>query len=543
MRKRLCSAALALVMAVTLTLALAIPAGAVDYAGGSGTRNDPYLIGTAEQLTRFRDQVNAGSSSLCASLVANIDLNGQEWTPIGVSSSGYKGVFDGNGYAIRNLKIDRLSNGTSAGGNTLWGGGLFGIVGTGGVVRGVNVDGTISLQETTSHFPDIGAICGGNLGTIEECFATVHMTDFAVTVSPGNSGRMNIGGIAGVNAGTIRNCYVVGAMNAEVTFEGSSRTLNMGGLVGRTYESGTVLENCYSAVTIQANTNGTAQIGGLLGHLAASGTFRNLHTNGDLCPALLGSGSTSSLTGCTQSNTGAMKQASFAAQLGSAFAVDSENVNQGYPILLAMAYDEESGWSEWFEDEAMGDNINQEIFDSLVPPELQNRDLTRDITRAEFCAVAVRLYEQMGGQQLDATVLDAPFTDTSSDAVKKAYALGITNGVSATSFAPYTNINREQLATMLTRVYKALNLPGWTLATDDQYQLDYSGTTPFADDGDISAYAKPSVYFMVKNEVIKGTSPTTFSPRNVTAAQEAIGYANASREQALIMAVRMFQKL
>lgn len=97
--------------------------------------------------------------------------------------------------------------------------------------------------------------------------------------------------------------------------------------------------------------------------------------------------------------------------------------------------------------------------------------------------------------------------------MKKAYALGITNGVSPTAFAPYTHISREQLATMLTRVYKALNLPGWTLATDDQYTLDYSGTTPFADDGDISAYAKPSVYFMVKNQVIKGTSPTTFSPR------------------------------
>ena len=208
-----------------------------------------------------------------------------------------------------------------------------------------------------------------------------------------------------------------------------------------------------------------------------------------------------------------------------------------------MAYDEESGWSEWFEDEAMGDNINQEIFDSLIPAELQNRDLTRDITRAEFCAVSVRLYEQMGGQKLDAAALDSPFADTGSDAVKKAYALGITNGVSPTAFAPYTHISREQLATMLTRVYKALNLPGWTLATDDQYTLDYSGTTPFADDGDISAYAKPSVYFMVKNQVIKGTSLTTFSPRNVTAAQEAIGYANASREQALIMAVRMFQKL
>ena len=543
-KRRVCSAALTLAMTLSLLVTMVLPAGAVDYAGGSGTRNDPYLIATAQQLKNFRDQVNAGDRDLCASLIANVDLAGQDWDPIGLSSSGYVGTFEGNGYAIRNLKISRLSAGTSTGGSTLWGGGLFGIVGKGGVVRGLNVDGTISTQDTVSHHPDIGAIAGGNLGTIEECFATVTLRDFHLTVdSSSQSGRVNIGGIAGANAGTIRNCYVVGSMDATVTFARTDRELNMGGLVGQTYQSGATLENGYSAVNIRANTNGRAQIGGLLGHLDASGTYRNLHANGDLCTALLGSGSASRLTGCTLLGTGAMKQASFAAQLGSAFAADTQKVNQGYPILQVMAYDEESGWSEWFEDEAMGDNINQEIFDSLIPAELQNRDLTRDITRAEFCAVSVRLYEQMGGQKLDAAALDSPFADTGSDAVKKAYALGITNGVSPTAFAPYTHISREQLATMLTRVYKALNLPGWTLATDDQYTLDYSGTTPFADDGDISAYAKPSVYFMVKNQVIKGTSPTTFSPRNVTAAQEAIGYANASREQALIMAVRMFQKL
>lgn len=157
-------------------------------------------------------------------------------------------------------------------------------------------------------------------------------------------------------------------MDATVTFARTDRELNMGGLVGQTYQSGATLENGYSAVTIRANTNGRAQIGGLLGHLDASGTYRNLHANGDLCTALLGSGSASRLTGCTLLGTGAMKQASFAAQLGSAFAADTQKVNQGYPILQVMAYDEESGWSEWFEDEAMGDNINQEIFDSLIPP-------------------------------------------------------------------------------------------------------------------------------------------------------------------------------
>lgn len=540
MRKRLCSAALALVMAVTLTLALAIPVGAAGYAGGSGTRNDPYLIGTAEQLNNFRDQVNSGNTGLCAKLTANIDLAGQAWEPIGLSSAGYTGTFDGSGYAIRNLYITDISTGTSAGGWTLWGCGLFGIVGKGGVVRGVNVDGTIAMKGENRTDIDLGCVAGGNLGTIEECFATVSFQGFDLTItSPSSTSTTTVGGLVGVNQGIIRNCYVVGTMNLAI----QTKRVSVGGLVGHLSGSSATLENCYAAVPIQVNTTAQENVGALVGKLNSKGICKNLYANGDLASRLQGEGSSYTISGATLLSTQQMQRAAFAQTLGSAFAADTQKVNQGYPILLAMAYDEESGWSEWFEDEAMGDNINQEIFDSLIPPELQNRDLTRDITRAEFCAVAVRLYEQMGGQQLDATVLDAPFADTSSDAVKKAYALGITNGVSATSFAPYTNISREQLATMLTRVYKALNLPGWTLDTDDQYQLDYSGTKRFEDDKDISAYAKPSVYFMVKNEVIKGTSATTFSPRNVTPAQEAIGYANASREQALIMAVRMFQKL
>lgn len=540
MRKRLCSAALALVMAVTLTLALAIPVGAAGYAGGSGTRNAPYLIGTAEQLKNFRDQVNSGNTGLCAKLTANIDLAGQAWEPIGLSSAGYTGTFDGSGYAIRNLYITDISTGTSAGGWTLWGCGLFGIVGKGGVVRGVNVDGTIAMKGENRTDIDLGCVAGGNLGTIEECFATVSFQGFDLTItSPSSTSTTTVGGLVGVNQGIIRNCYVVGTMNLTI----QTKRVSVGGLAGHLSGSSATLENCYAAVPIQVNTTAQENVGALVGKLNSKGICKNLYANGDLASRLQGEGSSYTISGATLLSTRQMQRAAFAQTLGSAFAADTQKVNQGYPILLAMAYDEESGWSEWFEDEAMGDNINQEIFDSLIPPELQNRDLTRDITRAEFCAVAVRLYEQMGGQQLDATVLDAPFADTSSDAVKKAYALGITNGVSATSFAPYTNISREQLATMLTRVYKALNLPGWTLATDDQYQLDYSGTKRFEDDKDISAYAKPSVYFMVKNEVIKGTSATTFSPRNVTPAQEAIGYANASREQALIMAVRMFQKL
>ncbi len=247
---------------------------------------------------------------------------------------------------------------------------------------------------------------------------------------------------------------------------------------------------------------------------------------------------------CMGKTTEVLRSDKMPGVLGNVFMKDKNWVNKGYPTLAVMTYGlEDENWSPWFEDEAMGDNVDRDAFECLIPPELQNKDLTNDITRLEFCAVAVQLYEQMDGPKLDASVLDSPFSDTSADVVRKAYALGITNGVSATQFDPYSLISREQLATMFTRVYKALNLPGWTLANDGAYRLDYSGVTPFADDAYISAYAKPSVYFMVKNEVIKGMTATTFAPRNTTPYENAIGYANASREQALIMAVRMFKKL
>lgn len=67
--------------------------------------------------------------------------------------------------------------------------------------------------------------------------------------------------------------------------------------------------------------------------------------------------------------------------------------------------------------------------------------------------------------------------------------------------------------------------------------------TPFGDDQTISAYARDSVYFMAANNIILGFEDSTFRPQNVTDKDAAVGYANATREQALIIAVRMVDNL
>lgn len=96
---------------------------------------------------------------------------------------------------------------------------------------------------------------------------------------------------------------------------------------------------------------------------------------------------------------------------------------------------------------------------------------------------------------------------------------------------------------MLTRVYKKSEWPDWTIENDDNYTINYSGVQKFADDDQISEYAKPSVYFLVKYGVLSGVGNNMFAPKNSTPAQEAAGYANATREQAVVMSLRSFQNL
>jgi hypothetical protein len=168
----------------------------------------------------------------------------------------------------------------------------------------------------------------------------------------------------------------------------------------------------------------------------------------------------------------------------------------------------------------------------LIPDSLMDKDLTKPISRAEFAAVSVMAYESLSGLTAVPVAVN-PFTDTQDAEVLKAYNIGLTAGTSATTFSPAAMLTREQAATMLTRVIKKLTLPGWTLADDDAFVLQYTKPAPFDDDAQISSWAKDSVYYMAANDIIKGVGNNKFAPRSTT------GYANTTREQAIIIVVRM----
>jgi hypothetical protein len=116
-------------------------------------------------------------------------------------------------------------------------------------------------------------------------------------------------------------------------------------------------------------------------------------------------------------------------------------------------------------------------------------------------------------------------------------------GTSSNTFSPNDLLTREQCATALTRVFKRSTMPGWTLASDRDGLLQFAWPAPFADDRDISEWARESVYFMFANNIISGIGDNKFAPRATTPEEQAREYAQATREQALAIAVRMINNL
>jgi len=198
---------------------------------------------------------------------------------------------------------------------------------------------------------------------------------------------------------------------------------------------------------------------------------------------------------------------------------------------------EASNWAQSFLEQA--DELG------LIPECLEGQDMREDIDRREFAAVCVKVYEALGNTTAIPAV-NNPFTDTNDVEVLKAYNAGITSGTSETTFTPDKLLNRQEAATMLTNTYKRVTVAGWESGVDYNHLLgyeDYMAENPFADHDNISGWARPSVYFMAKHGIISGLGNNKFGPRNVTSQDEANGYANATREQALTIAVQMVNKL
>ena len=193
-----------------------------------------YEISTGAELAWFEAQVNDSKNSFSGKtlkLTADIDLGGNEWTPIGGSACTFRGTFDGNSFGITGLKVTNNSGNGFAG--------LFGDV-QGSTIKNLTVSGTVT---DNAGFSYSGGITGcAQDSVIDNCTSNINISDAMGSW---------IGGIAAIINGStvVRNCVNTGNL------DGVDYSI-AGGIVGEINGSGKV-QNSYSTGNVNVETSNT----------------------------------------------------------------------------------------------------------------------------------------------------------------------------------------------------------------------------------------------------------------------------------------------
>ena len=123
--------------------------------------------------------------------------------------------------------------------------------------------------------------------------------------------------------------------------------------------------------------------------------------------------------------------------------------------------------SEWAQEElARADELG------LIPDCLEGADLTKPITRAEFAAVGVKVYEALA-QTAAVPAAENPFTDTTDAEVLKAYNVGITDGVAADKFEMVYSLLIDEIQKACPQVKIMLMEPFVLPGTATSENIDY----------------------------------------------------------------------
>lgn len=218
---------------------------------GEGTSDDPFIISSSSHLFNLMMAVNDYDTNRLITKdtyfmqVCDVDMKSMSrscdshygWMPVGAdTNTPFRGVFMGEGHAVKNLIISRPSTP---------GVGLFGFV-TDAVIDGIEMRGA-SIEGQYA----VGSIVGAVIDSGDNARGSVAVTNCSVTQSTvgGNSTSAMVGGIIGAvdmhSKALLANCSSTGG---SVT-----GNLNVGGLLG-----GAAL---YSSVMLSACTNNTPVTG------------------------------------------------------------------------------------------------------------------------------------------------------------------------------------------------------------------------------------------------------------------------------------------
>ena len=221
---------------VTVTISLG-PPPPLD---GKGTELDPYRISSLAEFDRFSDPTNSGrywAAGAHVRLECDIDLAGRVYDsavvaphiPRGTADfegTAFAGVFDGNGFTIRNLTISESDYS-----------GMFGMLDRGAIVQALGLT-SVRISGSAAH---VGSLASVNAGTVIDCYCTGEIT-----------ARSFVGGLIGENT----------AYGRVIMSYGTCR------VSGSTYVGGLVGDNRGGSITASyagSDVNGGSQVGGLVG--------------------------------------------------------------------------------------------------------------------------------------------------------------------------------------------------------------------------------------------------------------------------------------
>lgn len=225
----------------------------------NGTKDAPFVIYTKEQFISIVSTVN----NLLAKYVSNnafdgvyfelgadVDLDGATIDPIGTEKNHFKGVFNGNGYSLSNVKINGVNDGYT---------GLFAY--NDGTIQNVRIN-NISVEVAKHGSVGIGLVAGYNAGTIKNV-SVVGGSINAVSKSWQDilNAYFDIGGVVGYNEGMISRVDVEVEITAEVkglkvvgiTIGGRKSYINVGAVVGY-FKSGKV-QRCTVTASVDATSH------------------------------------------------------------------------------------------------------------------------------------------------------------------------------------------------------------------------------------------------------------------------------------------------
>ena len=254
------------VLATILALIMALGLTATAWATEGGTEGGAVAEKGGTTYTDLHQALEAAKNSGTVKLLRDVELT-DTWTPVGDSSTPFKGTFDGDGHKITGLKI---TSGSYIG--------LFGYVGEGAEIKNVNLVGanvfggkrvgaligqikgnaTVSncTVDSTSHVTGSDSNTGGLIGEAAGGITVKleKLINYATVMNTENNGPSRAAGIiAQVTSGanvTITNCVNNGAITTNNGYAG--------GIVAAKQGSSKVsFKNCSNVGTLTGNYTGS----------------------------------------------------------------------------------------------------------------------------------------------------------------------------------------------------------------------------------------------------------------------------------------------